>query len=73
MPPKPPKAIEPPATGSALAVKAVRYHAWHTKEAEAAYISQLELQSLLERAMRRAGLPMASSQGFHPLSPISFG
>ena len=73
MPPKPPKATEPPAINSALAVKAVRYRVWHTKEAEAAYISQLELQSLLERAMRRAGLPMAFSQGFHPLPLISFG
>ena len=73
MPPKPPKATEPPAINSALAVKAVRYRVWHTKEAEAAYISQLELQSLLERAMRRAGLPMAFSQGFHPLPLISCG
>ena len=73
MPPKPPKATEPPAIHSALAVKAVRYRVWHTKEAEAAYISQLELQSLLERAMRRARLPMAFSQGFHPLPLISFG
>lgn len=47
MPPKPPKATEPPAINSALAVKAVRYRVWHTKEAEAAYISQLELQSCL--------------------------
>ncbi|WP_300686950.1 TIGR03936 family radical SAM-associated protein, partial [uncultured Bilophila sp.] len=73
MPPKPPKATEPPAINAALAVKAVRYRVWHTKEAEAAYISQLELQSLLERAMRRARLPMAFSQGFHPLPLISFG
>ena len=36
MPPKPPKATEPPAINSALAVKAVRYRVWHTKEAEAA-------------------------------------
>lgn len=73
MPPKPPKATEPPAINAALAVKAVRYRIWHTKEKEAAYISQLELQSLLERAMRRARLPMAFSQGFHPLPLISFG
>lgn len=73
MPPKRPKPTEPPAIQAGLAVKAIRYRIWHTKEAEAAYISQLELQTLLERAMRRAGLPMTFSQGFHPLPLISFG
>lgn len=62
-----------PIIQAALIVKAIRYRIWHTKEKEAAYISQLELQSLLERAMRRAGLPMSFSQGFHPLPLISFG
>ncbi|MEG1610049.1 MAG: TIGR03960 family B12-binding radical SAM protein [Bilophila sp.] len=72
-PPRQVKPTSPPAIQASLAVKAVRFRLWHTKEAEAAYVSQLELQSLLERAMRRAGLPLAFSQGFHPLPLISFG
>lgn len=67
------KPTAPPAIEAALGVKAVRYRIWHSKEDEAAFISQLELQSLLERLMRRAGLPLTFSQGFHPLPLISFG
>jgi len=39
----------------------------------AALLSQLELQTVLERAMRRAGLPLSFSLGFHPLPLLSFG
>ncbi len=73
LPPKRAKPTQPPAIQAGLTVKAVRYRIWHTKDAESAYISQLELQTLLERAMRRAGLPMTFSQGFHPLPLLSFG
>lgn len=62
----------PPAIAAELTIKAVRYRIWHTKMGAAAFLSQLELQSLLERAMRRAGLPPAFSQGFHPLPLLSF-
>ncbi len=64
---------KPAGTAPELAVKAVRYRVWHEKLDQAAFISQLELQPLLERAMRRAGLPLAFSQGFHPLPLMSFG
>lgn len=37
------------------------------------YIGQLDLQALWERAARRAGLPLAYSQGFHPQPKINFG
>jgi radical SAM-linked protein len=63
----------PAGTSPELAVKAVRYRVWHAKKGLSAFLSQLELQPLLERAMRRAGLPLAFSQGFHPLPLISFG
>jgi radical SAM-linked protein len=33
----------------------------------------LELQSVFERAFRRARLPMAFSAGFHPMPRLSFG
>ncbi len=63
----------PPALDAALAHKAVRYRVWHKKTDMAAFLSQLEVQSLLERALRRAQLPLAFSQGFHPLPLLSFG
>ena len=39
----------------------------------AAFLSQLELQSVLERALRRADIPVSFSNGFHPLPLLSFG
>jgi radical SAM family uncharacterized protein/radical SAM-linked protein len=64
---------QPPHIAPALVVKAVQYRIVHTKLDGAAYFSQLELQALLERAMRRAALPLAFSQGFHPQPLFSFG
>lgn len=63
----------PPQVARHLTVKAAQYRIWHTKMRESAYISQLELQALLYRALRRANLPLAFSQGFHPLPLLSFG
>ena len=36
------------------------------------YLSHLEMISALVRAIRRAGLPIKYSQGFHPMPKISF-
>lgn len=36
------------------------------------YIGHLDLQTLWERAARRAGLPLAYSHGFHPQPKINF-
>ena len=36
------------------------------------YIGHLDLQTLWERAARRAGLPLAYSNGFHPQAKIYF-
>jgi radical SAM-linked protein len=69
----PGKRSAPPRIDEALTARAVRYRIWHRKEDRAAWISQLELQSMLDRAMRRAKLPLAFSQGFHPLPLMSFG
>lgn len=68
-----PQANRPPQIAAALAVKAAQYRIWHGKMGGSAYLSQLELQAILERALRRAGLPLAFSQGFHPLPLLSFG
>lgn len=46
---------------------------WFEKRGPAKYLSQLELQTILERVFRRAELPLAFSGGFHPLPLLSFG
>lgn len=42
------------------------------KGEEVRFLSHLELSRAVERAVRRAGLPVALSEGFHPLPRISF-
>lgn len=61
----------PPDLG--LSDRKAQYRIWYEKRAEAAYLSQLELQSVLERALRRARFPLSFSAGFHPMPRISFG
>jgi radical SAM family uncharacterized protein/radical SAM-linked protein len=62
-----------PAAHPDLSERQAQYRIWYAKRAEAAYLSQLELQSILERALRRARLPLSFSAGFHPMPRISFG
>jgi len=45
----------------------------YAKEGPAKYLSGLEIQSLWGRTLRRAGLPVAYSQGFNPAPKISMG
>ncbi len=56
-----------------LSVKNFHYRIWYEKTGLGIYLSQLELQSLLERAMRRCGWPLSFSRGFRPAPLISFG
>ena len=56
-----------------LNAQASRYRVWYSKSGQAAVLSQLELQSVFERALRRSGLPLSFSAGFHPLPRVSFG
>ena len=44
-----------------------------TKKGRLAFLSHLELTSALERAVRRAKLPFAVSNGFSPHMKLSFG
>ncbi|WFD11522.1 TIGR03936 family radical SAM-associated protein [Tepidibacter hydrothermalis] len=44
-----------------------------TKEKDMIYISHLDLQRLLQRILRKAGIKVAYSQGFNPHPKISFG
>ncbi len=46
----------------------IRIH--FTKEGDLRYIGHLDLHSLWERSTRRAALPLAYSQGFHPQPKI---
>ncbi len=63
----------PPKVDPGLTRRSLSLRIWHEKLGAAAWISQLELQAVLDRALRRAGIPMAFSQGFHPLPLMSFG
>ncbi len=56
-----------------LNIRAAHVRLWYEKTGPAAFLSQLELQSMFERAMRRANVPVTFSAGFHPLPEISFG
>lgn len=49
-----------------------RYRLTYTKEGAARFISHLEFSSSFARALRRAGLPLRHSQGFHPLPRVTF-
>lgn len=62
-----------PRLDPALIRRAGYYRVWHVKKHGAAFLSQLELQSVLQRALRRSRVPVAFSQGFHPLPLLSFG
>ncbi len=56
-----------------LSAKGAHFRLWYEKTGPAAYLSQLELQSMFERVLRRAELPVSFSAGFHPMPRISFG
>lgn len=56
-----------------LTAKNFHYRIWYEKKELSIYLSQLELQSLLERAMRRCRWPLSFSKGFRPTPVISFG
>ncbi|MBU2102050.1 MAG: TIGR03936 family radical SAM-associated protein, partial [Candidatus Omnitrophica bacterium] len=43
------------------------------KSGEMIYFSQLDINRILERALRRSGLPLYYTQGFSPRVKLSFG
>ena len=45
---------------------------WFTKTGEAAYISLLDLQRVMQRALKRSGLPVWYTQGFNPHIYMTF-
>ncbi len=50
-----------------------RLRVYFRKSGRCAMLSHLEVARALERAVRRAGLPYAISQGFSPHMKIAFG
>ena len=50
-----------------------RLRVFYKKQGRLALLSHLEVARALERAVRRAGLPYAISQGFSPHMKVSFG
>ncbi|NJD61495.1 MAG: DUF2344 domain-containing protein, partial [Deltaproteobacteria bacterium] len=72
--PSPPAAWERASPAAAHGAAAGRHivRIQYSKEGAARYLSGLEIQSLWGRALRRAGLPVAYSQGFNPAPRLSF-
>jgi len=62
----------PPAAPPAGAVPPPWYRLTYAKLDPARWLSHLELISALYRSLRRSGLPLAFSHGFHPLPRVSF-
>lgn len=63
------KATTPPATPP---VQVKRYRLHYAKRAAAKWLSHLEFMQVFYRSLRRSGLPLHFSQGFHPLPRVSF-
>lgn len=55
---------------NAGAVQKIRVN--FSKTGDARFLGHLELVSAIQRAVRRAGLPVKYSEGFHPMPKISF-
>jgi radical SAM-linked protein len=78
MPAPEPRPPESPAEAPAPAAAAPPPEQRHvirirfSKEGAARYLSGLELQSIWARVLRRAGMPVAYSRGFHPQPRLSF-
>ena len=74
-PPKPQKNYKPFTRNRRLetVVPKARVRFKFARTGQAKYISHLETAKLVERGLRRAGTPLAYSQGFHPHPRISFG
>jgi len=66
--PEPPRPPRPPEPETRTHVR-IRY----TKTGRLVALSHLETMHAILRALRRAGLPMAYSQGYHPKPKVSFG
>jgi radical SAM-linked protein len=71
----PPSALHPSDPRHAAPATAARHRVRlrYSKQGPARFIGSRELAELFYRATRRAELPVAFSQGYHPLPRLSFG
>ncbi len=69
-----PPAVLPGALPAAApeAAPAVRYRLTYAKLDQARWLGHLELVAALYRSLRRSGLPLVFTEGFHPLPRVSF-
>lgn len=58
--------------GPDMAEIIAKYKFVYSKQRGARFFGHLEMANIITRALRRAGLPMAYSKGFHPMPKISF-
>ncbi len=49
-----------------------RYRATYSKQKAARFISQIELNNIIQRTFRRAGIAVVHSEGFHPKMVMSY-
>ena len=61
-----------PATAVTTGATYIDYRVSFSKCDYARFFSHLEMVNIFLRALRRAGIPMKYSQGFHPLPKVSF-
>ncbi len=54
-------------------IAGTRFRVKYTKTGPSRFIGHLDLVRIFDRTMRRTGIPVAYSQGFHPHPKISFG
>ncbi len=65
-PPVPPASLLPE-------IPSTRYRLRYTKEARAAYLGHLDTMELFTRALKRCGVTVDYSRGFHPQPRLAFG
>jgi radical SAM-linked protein len=50
----------------------VRYRVFYSKLQSARFLSHIDLNNIIQRAFRRAGIPVVHTKGFHPKMSISY-
>lgn len=75
-PPAPPRftppAAPPPERADGGGEEVVRYEAVYIKEGRLRFIGHNDLVNVIQRTFRRAGIPAAYSEGFHPMMRMAF-
>ncbi len=62
-----------PTAPKVVGAETYKYRLQLSKTGSAAFLGHLEFGNVIRRALRRAGLPLRYSEGFHPHARLSFG